>query len=64
MATRKGYVDFYFKRPGRRDLDNINNTSASDAHGAVAGRVTAPGSIVGTFYLNAFYCRGCRIGAE
>jgi thermolysin len=59
--TYEGYTyDFYFKRLGRRGLDNANNRIIGMTHTVRLQDVfTAPGSIVGTFYLNAFYCPSC-----
>jgi bacillolysin len=53
-----GYVyDYYFKRFGRRGLDNNNISIVSIVHPVRRNDIfTAPDEVVGTFYLNAFYC--------
>jgi len=53
-----GYVyDYYFKRFGRRGLDNNNISILSIVHPVRRSDIfTAPDEIVGDFYLNAFYC--------
>ncbi len=52
--------DFYFKKFGRRGLDNRNTRIMGLTHPVRAQDIrTQPASIVGTFYLNAFYCSDC-----
>jgi bacillolysin len=57
----EGYTyDFYFKRLGRRGLDNNNNRIVGMTHTVRLQDVfTAPPNVLGTFYLNAFYCHSC-----
>jgi bacillolysin len=56
--------DYYFKRFGRRGLDNANRTVRNITHLVKRSDVfTAPGDVVGQFYLNAFYCGDCAGGA-
>jgi thermolysin len=52
-----GYVyDYYFKRFGRRGLDNKNIGLISIVHPVRRNDIfTQPNEIVGLFYLNAFY---------
>jgi thermolysin len=59
--TYEGYTyDFYFKRFGRRGLDNRDTRIIGMTHTVRAQDVLSqPGNIVGTFYLNAFYCPTC-----
>jgi thermolysin len=59
--TYEGYTyDFYFKKFGRRGLDNNNTRIIGITHTVRLQDVfIQPGSIVGTFYLNAFYCPSC-----
>jgi thermolysin len=59
--TYEGYTyDFYFKRLGRRGLDNANNRIIGMTHTVrLQDVLTAPPSVLGTFYLNAFYCPSC-----
>jgi thermolysin len=53
-----GYVyDYYFKRHGRRGLDNNNISIASIVHPVRRNDVfTASNQVLGLFYVNAFYC--------
>jgi len=53
-----GFVyDYYFKRHGRRGLDNNNISVLSIVHPVRRNDIlTASNDIVGLFYLNAFYC--------
>ncbi len=53
-----GYVyDYYFKRHGRRGLDNNNIPIASIVHPVRRSDLfTASNQIIGLFYVNAFYC--------
>src|SRR5262245_45111440 len=53
-----GYVyDYYFKRHGRRGLDNNNVAITSIVHPVRRNDVfTASNEIIGLFYVNAFYC--------
>ncbi|OFW30778.1 MAG: hypothetical protein A3G76_08375 [Acidobacteria bacterium RIFCSPLOWO2_12_FULL_65_11] len=51
--------DFYFKRFGRQGLDNNNINLVNIVHPVRRTDVfTAPSSVVGLFYLNAFYAGG------
>jgi thermolysin len=52
-----GYVyDYYFKRFGRRGLNNNNLPTLSLVHPASRNAVlTQPSDVVGQYYLNAFY---------
>jgi thermolysin len=53
------FYDYYFKRFGRRGLDNNNFRMLSLVHTVPRSAVlTQPNVIVGTFYLNAFYAGG------
>jgi bacillolysin len=52
--------DFFFKRFGRRGLDNNNTRIIGMTHTVrIQDISTAPASVLGTFYLNAFYCPTC-----
>jgi thermolysin len=53
-----GYVyDYYFKRHGRRGLDNNNIAITSIVHPVRRNDIfTASNDILGLFYVNAFYC--------
>lgn len=55
--TYAGYTyDYFFKRFGRRGLDNANITIRSFVHPVRREDVLSqPANIQGTFYLNAFY---------
>jgi len=57
----EGYTyDFYFKTFGRRGLDNQNTRIIGLTHPVRPQDVyTQPDSILGTYYLNAFYCPTC-----
>jgi thermolysin len=59
--TYEGYTyDFYFKRFGRRGLDNSNVRMIGITHTVRLQDVfTASPGVFGTFYLNAFYCPNC-----
>ena len=59
----EGYTyDFYFKKFGRRGLDNRDTRIIGMTHTVrVQDVFIQPGSIVGTFYLNAFYCPTCGV---
>ena len=59
--TFEGYTyDFYFKKFGRRGLDNNNTRIIGITHPVRAQDILIqPGGIVGTYYLNAFYCPTC-----
>jgi bacillolysin len=59
--TYEGYTyDFYFKKFGRRGLDNNNTRIIGITHTVrLQDFFTQPAGIVGTFYLNAFYCPSC-----
>ena len=58
--TYQGYTyDFYFKRFGRRGLDNQNNRLIGLTHTVRPQDIfTAPPDAL-DFYLNAFYCPDC-----
>jgi bacillolysin len=55
--TYAGYTyDYYFKRFGRRGLDNANIRIRSLTHPVNRQDVfTQPSSVIGAFYVNAFY---------
>jgi bacillolysin len=57
----EGYTyDFYFKKFGRRGLDNQNGRILGLTHPVRLQDIfTAPAGVVGTYYLNAFYCPTC-----
>jgi len=59
--TYEGYTyDFYFKRFGRRGLDNRDTRIIGITHPVRPQDVfTAPPAVFGTYYLNAFYCPPC-----
>jgi bacillolysin len=55
--------DYYFKRFGRRGLDNANGQLRNMVHLVKRNDIfTAPDDIFGTYYLNAFYCNECGGG--
>ena len=55
--------DYYFKRFGRRGLDNANHRVSNMVHPVKRSEIfDAPDEIVGEFYLNAFYCGKCAGG--
>ena len=52
--------DYYFKRFGRRGLDNADRRLLNMVHLVRRSDIfTAPDDIVDAFYLNAFYCGEC-----
>ncbi len=52
--------DFFFKRFGRRGLDDRNTRIIGLTHTVRPQDIfTASGSTLGQFYLNAFYCDSC-----
>lgn len=52
--------DYYFKRFGRRGLDNNNVRMINLVHPVDRDDIfTASNAVVGLFYLNAFFCRTC-----
>jgi len=52
--------DFFFKRFGRQGLDNHNTRLIGMTHTVRPQDIfTAPSSILGLFYINAFYCPDC-----
>jgi Zn-dependent metalloprotease len=52
--------DFYFKKFGRRGLDNQNTRIIGITHPVrIQDIFVQPGGIVGLYYLNAFYCSNC-----
>ena len=55
--THAGYVyDYYFKRFGRRGLNNNNIALTSLVHPVVRNDVLSQSNdVIGTYYLNAFY---------
>jgi len=59
--TYEGYTyDFYFKKFGRRGLDNNNVRIVGVTHSVrLQDFLSQPPGVVGTFYLNAFYCPSC-----
>jgi Zn-dependent metalloprotease len=59
--AHEGYTyDFYFKKFGRRGLDNNDARIIGVTHTVRLQDIfSQPASIVGQFYLNAFYCPGC-----
>jgi|RhiMetdeSRZDD1v2_1073273.scaffolds.fasta_scaffold131181_2 bacillolysin len=62
-----GYVyDYYFKRHGRRGLDNNNIAIVSIVHPVRRNDIfSASPEVIGLFYLNAFYCcRGVMVFGE
>jgi len=55
--------DYYFKRFGRRGLDNANHSLRNIVHTVKRNDIfTAPDDVVGQLYLNAFYCGDCAGG--
>ena len=61
--TYEGYTyDFYFKKFGRRGLDNRDTRIIGMTHTVRLQDIfLQPGGVVGTFYLNAFYCPTCGV---
>jgi Zn-dependent metalloprotease len=59
--TYQGYTyDFYFKKFGRRGLDNQNARIVGLTHTVRLQDVfTADAGTLGLFYVNAFYCPSC-----
>ena len=59
--TYEGYTyDFYFKRFNRHGLDNADTRIVGLTHTVRLQDVqSAPASIFGQFYINAFYCPQC-----
>ena len=59
--TYEGFTyDFYFKKFGRRGLDNRNTRIVGMTHPVRPQDIfTASASTLGLFYLNAFYCDDC-----
>jgi len=52
--------DFFFKRFGRRGLDDRNTRIVGLTHTVRPQDIfTAPAATLGQFYLNAFYCDSC-----
>ncbi len=57
--------DYYFKRFGRRGLDNANRRLVNLVHPVKRSDIfEAPLDVLGTFYLNAFYCGDCAGGVS
>ena len=55
--------DYYYKRFGRRGLDNANRRLVNMVHLVNRSDIfTAPDEIFGELYLNAFYCGECAGG--
>jgi bacillolysin len=55
--------DYYFKRFGRRGLDNANHSLRNIVHTVKRDDIfTASDDVIGEFYLNAFYCGDCAGG--
>jgi bacillolysin len=53
------FYDYYYKRFGRRGLDDNNFRMLSLVHPVARSAVfSQPSAVVGTFYLNAFYAGG------
>jgi thermolysin len=59
--ANEGYTyDFFFKRFGRHGLDNQDTRIIGLTHTVrLQDVLTAPSNVVGTFYINAFYCGQC-----
>jgi Zn-dependent metalloprotease len=59
----EGYTyDFYFKKFGRRGLDNQNTRIIGMTHTVRSQDfLLYPPSIQGQYFLNAFYCPGCGV---
>jgi Zn-dependent metalloprotease len=59
--TYEGYTyDFYFRKFNRRGLDDNNTRIIGLTHTVRAQDVfSQPPDVVGTYYLNAFYCPSC-----
>jgi thermolysin len=56
--------DFLFKRFGRKGLDDNNVAIRALTHPVrLSDAFTAPGSVLGLYYANAFWCGGCGGGA-
>jgi Zn-dependent metalloprotease len=64
--TYEGYTyDFYFKRFNRHGFDNADNRIVGLTHTVRLQDVqSAPASIFGQFYINAFYCPQCGSDAR
>ena len=57
--------DYYYKRFGRRGLDNANRRLVNIVHPVKRADIfDAPDDILGGFYLNAFYCGECAGGVS
>ncbi len=55
--------DFLFKRFGRKGLDDRDVPIQALTHPVrLSDALTAPASILGTYYANAFWCSGCAPG--
>jgi bacillolysin len=56
--------DYYYKRFGRRGLDNADRALRNIVHPVKRSDIfTASDDVFGTFYLNAFYCGDCAGGS-
>ena len=54
------YYDYLFKRFGRHGLDNRDLRMAVLTHPVRLADISrSPGSVIGTYYLNAFFCSTC-----
>ena len=59
------YYDYLVKRLGRRGTDNNDLRMAVFTHPVrIADIGTAPSSVIGTYYLNAFSCSACGPGGR
>ena len=59
------YYDFLFKRFGRRGIDDNNLRMALFTHPVKLADIgTAPSSILGSYYINAFFCSTCGPNAR
>ena len=54
--------DYYFKRFGRRGLDNADHPLRNMVHSAKRSDLFEPGPIFGDLFFNAFYCGDCAGG--
>ncbi|PYQ99012.1 MAG: hypothetical protein DMF96_08675 [Acidobacteria bacterium] len=62
--TYAGYTyDYYYKRFGRRGLDNANRSLLNIVHSVKRSDIfDASDAVFSTFYANAFYCGQCAGG--
>jgi Zn-dependent metalloprotease len=54
--------DYYFKRFGRRGLDNADHPLRNMVHSVQRSDLVEPGPIIGDLFFNAFYCGQCAGG--